>query len=98
MSDLLRPPTLGTERFACECGVHFTEGYLAIQHTFAGHETCVERYSIDGWRFKTRNVGELIVERLREKGEDVESFVRRIQKAADAAQARAESDEYQWVR
>ena len=63
----------------------------AVEHTFAGHETGIERYTLGTWVWDHHTtVEEFIIERLRAKGESVPDFVRRIQARADTAQRAAE--------
>ncbi len=88
-------PLPSNMRFACECGERFTEGYMAVGHSFDGHQVVQERFYGGQWHFAglRQTVAEMIVERLRLKGESVSGFVRRLNERMDAVNKEDDAQE-----
>ena len=74
------------QRFNCECGAKFVDGGEAVLHSFDGHGVVIEKWANGAWHFlgARKSVAEMIVERLRLKGESVSGFVRRLNERMDA--------------
>jgi hypothetical protein len=82
------------QRFKCECGTTSEEGGVAVLHTFSGHEVVVEEFRNGRWRFDPRPIADLIVEKLRLKGENPLEFTRRIEaRVEELDQIMATTDE-----
>jgi hypothetical protein len=74
----------GARRFNCVCGAKMADGGHALEHFFKHKDVGIEEYRHGVWIYSASvSVERLMLERLREKGEDVEAFVRRIQEWAD---------------
>ena len=89
IASVLRGPQWGERRFACECGEHFKDPYLVVMHTFSGHEAVAERYEGGVWHFDPTPISDVIVEKLRLRGESIADFTRRLQARADELEREA---------
>lgn len=76
---------LGERRFVCECGARFKDGGHAVEHSFHGHEVVIERFSGGQWVFDSvrKPVMQMIIDRLRAKGESLEDFTKRLMARLD---------------
>ena len=87
-------PKFGDLRFLCECGDNFTDGGLALQHAFSGHQVVREKFASGRWSFSSRvPIMEYVVERLRARGESVSGFIRRLNERMDAVNKEDEVQE-----
>lgn len=89
------------KRFACECGARITDGGVAIEHAMHGHQLAQEEFRNGAWRFVhtlgKHTLMEMMVERLRLKGESVPSLIRRINEEAEAVRLKVEQLEHDKV-
>lgn len=83
-----------SRRFRCECGVITTEGGEAVEHTMHGHKVAIEEKRNGRWRYALgadmHTVAQMMVERLRQRGENVPAFIRRINEEAEAMRLKVE--------
>lgn len=93
------PPRLlyddGTRRFACECGARMTEGGQAVEHALNRHQVAIEEKRNGEWRYALgtgeKQVMDMIIERMRMRGEDIPGFIRRLEELAEKARVRFEA-------
>lgn len=95
MGDIPKLISDPTRRFKCVCGAKMIDGGEAIEHTMHGHQVGIEVFRNGAWRYELgadmHTVSQMMIERLRQKGENIPAFVRRVQEMAEDAKQRAEA-------
>lgn len=76
-------------RFNCICGAHPGDAMQVVGHMLQGHVVMLERYRNGRWRHSDESVSDYILHEMREKGEDTEAFVMRMEQMADAMEREA---------
>ena len=93
----------GNKRFKCECGAVMTmaqdDAGAAIEHTFHGHKVAIEEFRNGKWRYQndgtngTRFLADLILERMRARGENPQALIRRLNEESERLKAAIELKE-----
>lgn len=87
-------PSWGDKQFRCECGSTFTAGGEALEHAFSGHQVVREKFAGGRWTFASRvPVMEMVINRLRARGESVNGLIRRLNERMDAVNKEDEAQE-----
>lgn len=95
---IIVPAKTGDLRFVCECGTSIPDGQTALMHSFEGHDVVQEAYRGGVWVYAGRwdgakTVMEMVVQRIRNRGESVTSFARRLQHRMDTLEQITEKQE-----
>lgn len=87
-------------RFICECGltIQMKDASVAMEHAMGGHEVALERWAGGQWVLAgewdgAKNLMAFIVQRIRDRGETVTDFAKRLNQRMDILEGITELQE-----